>query len=86
MTSREKFEKWWGGPRVQESFAERTFRNIAWDAWQASRDEEIELPDGITTAQAIELGYAGDYAAGRDGGIEDCQKLIIAAGFKVKGG
>ncbi|KMK17770.1 hypothetical protein ABW09_12035 [Pluralibacter gergoviae] len=88
MTSREKFEAWWGGPRVQGSFAERAFRNIAWDAWQASRDEEIELPprQEPTSSGHYGEGYLVASSAGSALDYEDTVDAIRAAGFKVKGG
>lgn len=81
MTSREQFEAWWGGPRVQESFAERTFRNIAWDAWQASREEEIELPGACVDDEYFNDGVFQPMRYERD-----VERAILAAGFKVKGG
>ncbi|MDT3605994.1 hypothetical protein [Cronobacter dublinensis] len=60
--------------------------NLAWMAWQASRAAvEIELPNGVTTREALDAGYMGDYAAGMDDGIESCANAIRAAGLKVKG-
>lgn len=59
---------------------------ILWLAWQASREAvEIELPNGVTTREALDAGYMGDYAAGVDDGIEGCANAIRAAGLKVKG-
>lgn len=59
---------------------------VAWWAWQASRAAiEIELPNGVTTREALDAGYMCDYAAGMDDGIEDCAKSIRAAGLKIKG-
>lgn len=57
-----------------------------WMAWQASRAAvEIDIPDGVTTREALDAGYAGDYAAGMDDGIDNCEKAILAAGLKIKG-
>ncbi|EPF5351511.1 hypothetical protein ACSS4C_000598 [Cronobacter sakazakii] len=57
-----------------------------WQTWQASRAAvEIELPDGVTTREALDAGYTCDYAAGMDDGIEACEDAIRAAGLKVKG-
>ncbi len=59
---------------------------VAWWAWQASRAAvEIELPNGVTTREALDAGYTCDYAAGMDDGIEACEDAILAAGLKVKG-
>ncbi len=59
---------------------------VAWWAWQASRTAvEIELPNGVTTREALDAGYTCDYAAGMDDGIEGCEDAILAAGLKVKG-
>jgi hypothetical protein len=58
----------------------------AWKWWQASRAAiVIELPEGITTRQALDAGYMGDYAAGMDDGIEQAANTIRAAGITVKG-
>lgn len=78
MTSREKFEKWWAGPRVQDAIAERAFKNLAWDAWQASRDEEIELPAAWWVKQGPQELLAYEKQMMLD--------ALRAAGFKVKGG
>ena len=58
----------------------------AWQWWQASRQAiEITPPEPITTREALDAGYYGDYAAGRDDGIEDTLKVVRAAGLKIKG-
>lgn len=60
--------------------------NDEWRVWQASRAAvDINLPKGVTTKEALEAGYMGDYAAGMDDGIEGCANAIRAAGLKVKG-
>ena len=57
-----------------------------WQSWQASRqDIEISPPDTITTRESLDAGYMGDYASGRDDGIEDTMKVIREAGIKIKG-
>ncbi|EPV5046715.1 hypothetical protein ACV6RK_000401 [Cronobacter malonaticus] len=64
----------------------QVIKMIASAAWQASRAAlEIELPNGVTTREALDAGYMGDYAAGMDDGIEGCANAIRAAGLKVKG-
>ncbi|WP_250602188.1 hypothetical protein [Serratia marcescens] len=59
---------------------------IAWSAWQASRASiVVQLPKGITTREALDLGYMGDYAAGVDDGIEESAKVIRSIGLSIKG-
>lgn len=59
--------------------------DLAWIAWQASREEiELKAPESISTREALDAGYSGDYAAGRDGGMDDWERIIRAAGIKVK--
>ena len=59
---------------------------LAWRFWQLSRAAiVIELPEGITTRQALDAGYMSDYAAGMDDGIEQTAKTIRAAGITAKG-
>lgn len=59
--------------------------HIAWKCWQASREEiELKAPESISTREALDAGYSGDYAAGRDGGLDDWERNIRAAGIKVK--
>ncbi|HIE9152622.1 TPA: hypothetical protein ACXP7I_003254 [Klebsiella variicola subsp. variicola] len=96
MTSKEQFEAWL--EREQGLYGEdiewqperncyaRFGIHLAWCAWQESRNAiEISRPASITTREALDAGFMGDYAAGRDGGIEDSMKEIISAGLKVKG-
>ncbi|HGE8334248.1 TPA: hypothetical protein ACGD5E_000320 [Serratia marcescens] len=57
-----------------------------WEAWQSSRASiVIDLPKGITTREALDLGYMGDYAAGVDDGIEESAKVIRSIGLSIKG-
>ncbi|EOC1169283.1 hypothetical protein HIK33_19680 [Cronobacter sakazakii] len=64
----------------------QVIKMIASAAWLASRAAvEIELPNGVTTREALDAGYTCDYAAGMDDGIEGCEDAILAAGLKVKG-
>ncbi|MBL0876067.1 hypothetical protein HLB02_22065 [Serratia nevei] len=59
---------------------------VAFKAWQASRASiVVELPEGITTREALDLGYMGDYAAGVDDGIEESAKAIRSIGLSIKG-
>ncbi|EOD6737725.1 hypothetical protein ACJ2YI_004068 [Cronobacter sakazakii] len=97
--SREQFEAYFiqyylnDNPEMVELFLKRDGEgyklpspNDEWRVWQASRAAvEIELPDGVTTKEALDAGYTCDYAAGVDDGIEGCANAIRAAGFKVKG-
>lgn len=62
------------------------FTRQLWQAWQASRASiVVELPKGITTKDALDLGYMGDYAAGVDDGIEESAKVIRSIGLSIKG-
>lgn len=45
----------------------------------------VELPNWLTTREALDLGYMGDYAAGVDGGIEETAKVIRSIGLSIKG-
>lgn len=86
--SREKFEEafeeitgW-----EAEDYPNEDYVDTLWRTWQASRAAvEIELPNGVTTREALDAGYTCDYAAGMDDGIEGCEDAILAAGLKVKG-
>ncbi|EPT8887134.1 hypothetical protein ACVS9X_001402 [Cronobacter malonaticus] len=92
--SRERFEAWYQKKycmlgddfdRIGERYQYKTVQ-LMWEAWQASRAAvEIELPNGVTTREALDAGYTCDYAAGMDDGIEACEDAILAAGLKVKG-
>ncbi|WP_038887903.1 hypothetical protein [Cronobacter dublinensis] len=95
--SREQFQSWWEewfgeAPLTPwnelwcgDGYSAEDIDHM-WEAWQASRAAvEIELPKGVTTREALDAGYMGDYAAGMDDGIEGCANAIRAAGFKVKG-
>lgn len=96
--SREQFQKWWEdfyetSPREPWSLIYSPEHDYyvdsdidgQYDAWKASRDViEIELPDGLTTREALHAGYTCDYAAGMDKGIEDCGKAVQSQGLKVK--
>ncbi|CAI1819959.1 Uncharacterised protein [Serratia quinivorans] len=57
-----------------------------WHVWQASRSSiVVEPPKGLTTREALDLGYMGDYAAGVDDGIEETIKVIRSIGLSIKG-
>ena len=60
----------------------------AWRGWQASRDEEIELPQRQepTSSGHYGEGYLVASSAGSALDYEDTVDAIRAAGFKVKGG
>ncbi|EOW6701020.1 hypothetical protein ACOZZZ_000937 [Cronobacter malonaticus] len=88
--SREQFLEWFSKEyeEVNNSteLSAQVIKMIAASAWQASRASvEIELPNGVTTREALDAGYMCDYAAGMDDGIEGCANAIRAAGLKVKG-
>ncbi|PQX38251.1 hypothetical protein C5973_14050 [Cronobacter sakazakii] len=88
--SREQFLDWFSKEyeEVNNSteLSAQVIKMIASAAWQASRAAvDIDLPKGVTTKEALEAGYMGDYAAGMDDGIEGCANAIRAAGLKVKG-
>ncbi|EQA1703513.1 hypothetical protein ACXYXE_004116 [Cronobacter dublinensis] len=88
--SREQFLEWFSKEyeEVNNSteLSAQVIKMIASAAWQASRAAvDIDLPNGVTTKEALEAGYMGDYAAGMDDGIEGCANAILAAGIKVKG-
>jgi hypothetical protein len=60
--------------------------SVWWDFWQASRASiVVELPNGLTTREALDLGYMGDYAAGVDDGIEETAKSLRSIGLSIKG-
>lgn len=84
MSSREKFEAWWESERYDDKL--KSIKGILFNrikanmfiAWQASRDEEIELPEPFKLAKSssgLEYYYADE--------VDDA---ILDAGFKVKGG
>ncbi|AGQ31626.1 hypothetical protein M495_14495 [Serratia liquefaciens ATCC 27592] len=57
-----------------------------WKYWQASRASiVVELPNGLTTREALDLGYMGDYASGVDDGIEESAKVLRSIGLSIKG-
>ncbi|MEO9268631.1 hypothetical protein ABI244_05540 [Serratia ureilytica] len=88
---REEFEQWWNNKMAmcfysQPKSQKETICHASWLAWQASRASiVVELPKGITTREALDLGYLGDYAAGVDDGIEESAKVICSIGLSIKG-
>lgn len=87
--SRKQFEKWF---MIKYNVTADTMKimyfkvEIAWEAWQASRAGiVVELPKGLTTREALDLGYMGDYASGVDDGIEETAKNIRSVGLSIKG-
>ena len=101
MTSREKFEAWfisryprsrngvstWDGKEGSDDYISDYARSH-WLAWQASRDEAIELPPRKepTSSGHYDEGYLVASSAGSALDYEDTVDAIRAAGFKVKGG
>lgn len=91
MTSREQFEAWVRNQfKVREGFDESLLETrscnccykephilLAWDAWQASRNIEIKLPDKVFVEDEFDRGH--NY------GIEYCAEAIAEAGYMVKG-
>ncbi|KAB5497779.1 hypothetical protein F8564_10055 [Serratia sp. RJAL6] len=84
---REEFEEWFNKEMVLHiSASNETVVRLMWKAWKASRASiVVELPKGITTREALDLGYMGDYAAGVDDGIEESAKVIRSIGLSIKG-
>ncbi|EOC0210468.1 hypothetical protein ACI0YR_003955 [Cronobacter dublinensis] len=81
--SREQFDQWLKQQGLKPA---AWIKDEYWKVWKASRAAvEIELPNGVTTREALDAGYMCDYAAGMDDGIEGCANAIRAAGLKVKG-
>lgn len=93
--SRKQFEDWrkkFIGVMVNLDRDRRTGQYIcigtwtAWESWQASRSSiVVEPPKSLTTREALDLGYMGDYAAGVDDGIEETIKVIRSIGLSIKG-
>ncbi|CVB31039.1 hypothetical protein [Serratia marcescens] len=94
---REEFEEWWkseyGAPLsdfnelwcAEGGYCDEDL-DRQWEAWEASRASiVVELPKGITTREALNLGYMGDYAVGVDDGIEESAKVIRSIGLSIKG-
>lgn len=90
--SRKQFEEWW----VVESWDKKLsniqgvmFNRIKqgmFDSWLARQKSlVVELPKGLTTREALDLGYMGDYASGVDDGIEETAKNIRSIGLSIKG-
>lgn len=81
---REEFEKWFSEKYPLKKPSVRKLK--LWEAWRDSRASiVVELPKGITTREALDLGYMGDYAAGVDDGIEESAKVIRSIGLSIKG-
>jgi hypothetical protein len=86
--SRKQFDAWWHEEYCHLAGSDDGVfvKYAAWQAWQASRASiVVELPNGLTTREALDLGYMGDYAAGVDGGIEETAKVIRSIGLSIKG-
>ena len=90
--SRMQFEGWWereGWDKKLENIQGVMFNRIKQgmlDSWLARQKSlVVELPKGLTTREALDLGYMGDYAAGVDDGIEETAKSLRAIGLSIKG-
>ena len=97
MTSREQFEKWvkeetgfdlWRTEYPMTEWDNQQYKchqtNLAWLAWQASREAiEIELP---TTTEVHPFGpsAAKIFCELHKNTVAECAKSILAAGLKVK--
>jgi len=90
--SRKQFEEWW----VVESWDKKLskiqgvllnrIKQGMFDSWLARQKSlVVELPKGLTTREALDLGYMGDYASGVDDGIEETAKNIRSIGLSIKG-
>lgn len=89
--SRKQFEEWFRSKHEGQMITKGRgysdpITQLMWQAWQASRASiVVELPNGLTTREALDLGYMGDYAAGVDDGIEETAKAIRSIGLSIKG-
>lgn len=82
--SRKQFQEWFKSDYHPDKTGPY-IKDILLFAWEASRAAiELKAPESISTREAMEAGYSGDYAAGRDGGLDGWEKQIRAAGIKVK--
>lgn len=102
MTSREKFEEWW--ERFYEDTPMEPWDELyspendfyfdqiidgQYDAWKASRDEEIGLPgkkEPVATANSAAEVLVMGKALGFNECLSQTADAIRAAGFKVRGG
>lgn len=91
--SRKQFEEWWG----VESW-DKKLRNIQgvmfnrikqgmFDSWLARQKSlVVELPKGLTTREALDLGYMGDYASGVEGlEYDETVDALRSIGLSIKG-
>ena len=90
--SRKQFEEWWereGWDKKLENIQGVMFNRIKkgmLDSWLARQKSlVVELPKGLTTREALDLGYMGDYASGVDDGIEETAKALRSIGLSIKG-
>lgn len=82
MDSRAQFEEWYGNKVVFGNVLDNAFKEISWEAWQASRAAiEVELPEKISP----QIGYVIGQAAIYDEAIDDCAEAIRAIGISIKG-
>lgn len=81
---REEFEQWFSKKYPLKKPSVRKLK--LWEAWRDSRASiVVELPNGLSTREALDLGYMGDYASGVDDGIEETAKVIRSIGLSIKG-
>lgn len=90
--SRKQFEEWWERECWDKKLGNihglmfNRIKQGMFDSWLARQKSlVVELPKGLTTREALDLGYMGDYAAGVDDGIEEAAKVIRSIGLSIKG-
>lgn len=55
-----------------------------WQFWKASRHAiEVTLPERVSTQEALQEGYQGDYAVGRDDVIDEMIVMLQNSGITV---
>ncbi|HHT5706169.1 TPA: hypothetical protein ACTZGK_004106 [Raoultella planticola] len=56
-----------------------------WQFWKASRKAiVVTMPERVTTQEALQEGYQGDYAVGRDDVIDEITSYLLTAGLTLK--
>lgn len=90
--SRKQFEEWWAVECWDKNLSNiqglmfNRIKQGMFDSWLARQKSlVVELPKGLTTREALDLGYMGDYATGVDDGIEETAKAIRSIGLSIKG-
>lgn len=92
--SREQFQKWhstkhgWPTSNYEfywnDNYYEDEDFQLAWDAWQASREAVVvELPPKISAHNTSESGWVRPEAEHYDEAIDDCREAIEFQGLKV---